>query len=191
MKYIIAIVAFVAMIAGVWWSFEVSQESAEEAEVVMCTMDAQQCPDGSFVGRTGPNCEFVCPPPPDVPVDLQAHIESKADLIVLATPVPLQTITSPLQISGEARGYWFFEGDFPVVLTDWDGLIIAEGFATAQGEWMTEAFVPFTAELEFISPYMVDGPEFMQRGSLILQRDNPSGLPENDDALEITVRFAP
>ena len=25
---------------------------------VMCTMDAMQCPDGSYVGRTGPNCEF-------------------------------------------------------------------------------------------------------------------------------------
>ena len=26
-----------------------------------CTMDALLCPDGSYVGRTGPNCEFVCP----------------------------------------------------------------------------------------------------------------------------------
>ena len=30
-------------------------------EIVACTMDAKQCPDGSYVGRTGPNCEFVCP----------------------------------------------------------------------------------------------------------------------------------
>lgn len=30
-------------------------------EPVFCTMDAMQCPDGSYVGRTGPNCEFVCP----------------------------------------------------------------------------------------------------------------------------------
>jgi len=28
---------------------------------VACTMDAKQCPDGSYVGRSGPNCEFVCP----------------------------------------------------------------------------------------------------------------------------------
>lgn len=27
-----------------------------------CTMDAKQCPDGSYVGRTGPKCEFaMCP----------------------------------------------------------------------------------------------------------------------------------
>ena len=29
--------------------------------VVACTADAMQCPDGSWVGRTGPNCQFVCP----------------------------------------------------------------------------------------------------------------------------------
>jgi hypothetical protein len=29
-------------------------------EPVACTEEARQCPDGSYVGRTGPNCEFVC-----------------------------------------------------------------------------------------------------------------------------------
>ncbi len=29
---------------------------------VMCTMEAKQCPDGSYVGRQGPKCEFAaCP----------------------------------------------------------------------------------------------------------------------------------
>jgi hypothetical protein len=28
-----------------------------------CTEEAKQCPDGSYVSRTGPKCEFVCPPP--------------------------------------------------------------------------------------------------------------------------------
>jgi len=31
--------------------------------LVACTMDAMMCPDGSYVGRSGPNCEFVCPIP--------------------------------------------------------------------------------------------------------------------------------
>jgi len=31
-------------------------------EPVFCTQEAKQCPDGSFVGRTGPKCEFAaCP----------------------------------------------------------------------------------------------------------------------------------
>ncbi|MBI2443206.1 MAG: hypothetical protein HYV40_04860 [Candidatus Levybacteria bacterium] len=32
------------------------------ANQTVCTQDAKQCPDGSWVGRTGPNCEFAsCP----------------------------------------------------------------------------------------------------------------------------------
>ncbi len=33
-------------------------------EQVMCTQEAMMCPDGSYVGRTGPKCEFTpCPEP--------------------------------------------------------------------------------------------------------------------------------
>lgn len=122
--------------------------------------------------------------------DVEEHIASKADLIVLDTPAPESVITSPLSLAGMARGYWYFEASFPITLTNWDGLIIAEGYATASGDWMTEDFVPFTASLEFTSPYSVGDPDFMKNGTLILQKDNPSDLPENDDALEIPVRFA-
>jgi hypothetical protein len=107
----------------------------------------------------------------------------KTDLIRLDYPRPNQEIESPFAIRGEARGYWFFEASFPIVLTDWDGLIIAQGIATAQGEWMTEDFVQFEAVLEF------EKPEYSNKGTLILRKDNPSGLPENDDALEVPIIF--
>jgi hypothetical protein len=29
--------------------------------VTVCSADARMCPNGTYVGRTGPNCEFVCP----------------------------------------------------------------------------------------------------------------------------------
>ena len=33
-----------------------------ESELRACTMDAKLCPDGSAVGRTGPDCTFpACP----------------------------------------------------------------------------------------------------------------------------------
>ena len=111
----------------------------------------------------------------------------KQDLIRVSKPRPNELIKSPLEIKGEARGYWFFEGDFPVILTDWDGRIIAEHYATAQGEWMTEDFVPFEGLLEFEKPKIIG--EFAKRGTLIFQKDNPSGLPEHDDALEFTIFF--
>ncbi|MBL7053145.1 MAG: hypothetical protein ISS02_00570 [Candidatus Portnoybacteria bacterium] len=107
----------------------------------------------------------------------------KMDLIRIDNPRPNQVIGSPLIIEGEAKGSWFFEGDFPVILTNWDGLIIAEGYATAQSDWMTDEFVRFKAEIEFEKPGLYN------RGSLILRKDNPSGLAENDDALEIPIFF--
>ncbi len=107
----------------------------------------------------------------------------KQDMIILNQPRPNQEISSPLVVEGEARGMWFFEADFPVVLTDWDGKIISVGIARAEGDWMTEDFVKFRAELEF------EKPEYKNNGSLILRKDNPSDLPENDDALEIPIYF--
>lgn len=121
-------------------------------------------------------------PPQSYPVTTTTRGES--DLIRLHTPKNNQTITSPLTISGTARGNWFFEDTFPIVLTDWDGKIIAQGYASADGEWMTTEYVPFTATLPFTTP------EYGERGSLILQKNNASGLPQHDDAVEITVRFA-
>ena len=94
------------------------------------------------------------------------------------------SISSPITITGEARGYWFFEASFPIIIVDWDGRIIAEHYATAEGDWMTEEFVPFTATVEFETPSAIG---IINRGAIILKNDNLSGLPENDRALEIPI----
>jgi len=109
------------------------------------------------------------------------------EAMVLTEPLSGTTVTSPLLIRGKARGTWFFEGSFPVVLTDWDGRIIAEHYVTAQSDWMTEDWVPFEGELSFEMPQDVG--DFSSRGALILRKDNPSGLPEHDDARELTIFF--
>ncbi len=116
----------------------------------------------------------------------------KEDRIVLNAPLPGEVVSSPLRIQGRARGGWYFEGDFPVLLTDWDGRIVARGIASAEREWMTEEFVPFSCRLEFNAPAFGQGetPAFAQRGTLILRKDNPSDNPALDDALEVPVRFA-
>lgn len=106
----------------------------------------------------------------------------KQDIIRIDSPRPNQIVGSPLVISGSARGPWFFEASFPVRLLDENGDELASGIATAEGEWMTEEFVPFTAELEFL--LLGNG-----KGTLILEKDNPSGLPENDDSLIVPVEF--
>ena len=39
---------------------KISPKQAPQA--IACTQEAKACPDGSYVSRTGPNCEFsICP----------------------------------------------------------------------------------------------------------------------------------
>jgi len=108
----------------------------------------------------------------------------KSNLIKVFKPRPSEEVISPLQITGEARGYWYFEASFPVELRDANGNVLVSYYATAEDEWMTEEFVPFKTTLEFAEPTTA-------AGVLILRKDNPSGLPEHDDALIVPVRFAP
>lgn len=133
---------------------------------------------------------------PSIPAQSQeAEFHSqKGEVIYVEIPQAESKIESPLVVRGRARGQWFFEASFPLVLTDWDGRIIAQSYAQAQGNhasggvnWMTTEYVPFEGTLVFENPSW--DAEFSKRGALIFQKDNPSGLPENDDAVELTVFF--
>jgi len=107
----------------------------------------------------------------------------KSNLIRVSNPRPNQIIQSPLAIDGEARGFWFFEASFPVKILNERGEVVVQGLAQAQGDWMTENFVQFRAELVFPAPST-------EKGNLVLEKDNPSGLPEHVDELRIPIRFS-
>lgn len=107
--------------------------------------------------------------------------EAKKDIIVVDTPLKDMTVSSPFVVSGKARGYWFFEASFPIELRDTHGNVLETIIAQAQGEWMTTEFVPFTANLIFTKP------SSPMSAVLVFKKDNPSGLPENDDSIEIPI----
>lgn len=109
-------------------------------------------------------------------------VSSVHPLLSVTQPSPNTTVSSPLTVTGEARGYWYFEASFPVRLLDGNGLEIAVAPAQALGEWMTEDFVPFSVVLNFAPPTT-------STGTLILEKDNPSGEPANDDSIHIPVLF--
>lgn len=92
-------------------------------------------------------------------------------------------ITSPLVVKGEAKGTWFSEGSFPVVLTDGDGLIISETQTTVNSNWLTDDYVNFEAYLEFENPEV-----FKTNGHLIFQNANNTETLE-ESAYEIIVNF--
>lgn len=100
--------------------------------------------------------------------------------IQVFSPKSDDTVASPLAIVGRVPGNWSFEANFPVILQDSEGNIIAQGPAQVLGDWMTEDMVPFSAVLTWTSTERGDG-------TLILQKSNPSGLPENDDSVSIAI----
>jgi len=108
----------------------------------------------------------------------------KEDLIVVLFPTPGEIISSPLLVQGRARGTWFFEASFPVKLFDAERreVPLDPPYIMATENWMTEDFVPFNATLTFSRPQT-------ETGFLVLYKDNPSGLPQFDDKIEIPVRF--
>ncbi len=109
---------------------------------------------------------------------------TKDPLVVVETPQPGDSVMSPLIVTGTAKGPWFFEGSFPVHLLDALGSELAVVPAQAQGDWMSEGYVPFQANLTF-------NVERAQYGTLIFKKDNPSGLPENDAEFRVAVWLEP
>lgn len=106
-----------------------------------------------------------------------------ANLITADTPLINAEVSSPLAISGQARGTWYFEASFPVEILDASGKQIAIAPAQAQSNWMTEEFVPFALSLPF--PAQPAG----SSGTIVLHKDNPSGEPARDQSISIPVTF--
>jgi len=106
----------------------------------------------------------------------------KANLIKIDNPRPNQIIESPLFVKGRARGSWYFEADFPIKLFDDNDFLLGTTPAHALEDWMAEDFVAFSATISFAVPSIL-------KGRLVLEKDNPSGLPEHADALIIPVYF--
>jgi hypothetical protein len=106
--------------------------------------------------------------------------------IQILTLRPDAAIKSPLTIGGTARGTWFFEASFPVQLFDANNKLIAKSTAQADGEWMTENFVPFTTEIGWSTT-----PE-TKTGYLLFKADDPSGGENPERAgkeWKVPVRF--
>jgi hypothetical protein len=111
--------------------------------------------------------------------NIEEQIESD---VVLTVPVINTVISSPVTISGKARGNWFFEASLPIEIIDSTGKVLGQGPAQAQSNWMTADYVDFLAEISFNVPET-------EKGFILIKKDNPSGLPEYDASIAIPVFF--
>ncbi|MBU0661278.1 Gmad2 immunoglobulin-like domain-containing protein [Patescibacteria group bacterium] len=112
---------------------------------------------------------------------IQFELGQKKASFRLTSPEEYAYIESPVYYAGEAVA-WYFEGDFPVTLYDAEGVVLGRSYATAQDDWMSYEFVPFVGSLTF-------NPATTATGTLVFSKDNPSGLPEYDEQVAITVKF--
>jgi len=110
------------------------------------------------------------------------EVVDMSDLIVVTSPRENEAVKSPLRITGEARGSWFFEASFPIKIYDENGAILGTAVAEALTDWMTDDFVPFQATLNFDAPAQGEG-------FIIFENDNPSGLPENAKSMKLPITF--
>lgn len=104
------------------------------------------------------------------------------EVFQLEKPLVGEVLLSPLEIRGRIRGNWFFEAQFPVRLLDANGNELGRSIVSADGEWMTTEFVSFHATLVFSESKTAIG-------TLIFEKDNPSGLPKHSAEIRLPIRL--
>jgi hypothetical protein len=113
----------------------------------------------------------------------------KAEDVILETALPTWNgdLSLPAEIKGKAKGTMFFEGSFPVYIKNADNEILYTSLATAQGEWMTEDYVPF--EIVFTQDNKNSNSTKKTKPIyLIFEKDNPSGLEEFSGSIKFILQ---
>ena len=108
------------------------------------------------------------------------YTNTSEDSIFITSPKPAADVTSTIVVHGFARGNWYFEAVFPMVVLNQSGLVIGQGQGKAGADWTTNSFVPFTAEVDLQTPYT-------GAAEVILKNDNASGDPARDASVSFPV----
>jgi hypothetical protein len=91
-------VVLLIIIAGIAYFTWPKRPNDQSGDGVACTQEARLCPDGSYVGRTGPNCEFAaCPGASSTANDLWQTITDASSGVTFSYPTTLTThYTTPV-----------------------------------------------------------------------------------------------
>lgn len=119
----------------------------------------------------------------DISGDVKAneYTSEKGIKILVDTPTKNESVSVPFTVSGQVPGNWSFEASFPIELLDKNGNSLTTIPAHLTGDWMTTNLVPFT--LTFDATDL----DYVGKATVVLHKDNPSGLPENDDSVTIDI----
>lgn len=176
---IVGVIVIGAVAAVLWWNFVPrsststinSYEDCAAAGNPIMESYPEQCAAG---GKTFTR---------DISVDVKSneYISGKGVKILVDTPTKNQSVSVPFIVSGQVPGNWSFEASFPVELLDKNGNSLTTIRAQLTGDWMTTDLVPFTVTFDATDL------DYVGKASLVLHKDNPSGLSENDDSITIDI----
>ncbi|HUO56180.1 MAG TPA: Gmad2 immunoglobulin-like domain-containing protein [Candidatus Paceibacterota bacterium] len=96
--------------------------------------------------------------------------------VIVMQPQENAIVGETFDVSGKAPNTWYYEAVFPIQVRDSDDNLIGSGQAQAQSDWTVASLVPFRATITIQDNYSGSA-------TLILLKDNPSGLPQNEDEL--------
>lgn len=101
----------------------------------------------------------------------------------ITSPITNSIVTSPLTVSGTAPAGWMFEGQLNLKVLDSTRKVIGQsaGKEKAPGSWQSGKPVGFTGTATFATSDTT--------GFLVIEADNPSGLPENAKSYEVPIKF--
>lgn len=188
---IIGLLAVVVIAAVTIFVSSLSRPSSPTpgGQMQACTMEAMICPDGTAVGRTGPNCEFAaCPSTePNQPTESSARC-TPANLTI-NQPTPGFKVAFPLTVAGVVNNssnkdcsWTLFEGQAGhIVVKDETGAIVGEGPLTTMGDWMTDGPVQVQGRIELSA--QPSGHVL----TLMVTEEDPSG---QSDPQQIILRLA-
>jgi hypothetical protein len=141
---------------------------------IAMTPTSKEAPKDTTQNRDTPKVEKI------------TYTNTTTDLIQVELPFPGAVVGKDFSVIGRARGNWFFEASFPIEVLDKDGKSLAISIAQPQNgeEWMTTNFVNFKSDIKIPQTYI--GP-----ATLVLRKDNPSGLAEHDASISfpITIEY--
>lgn len=180
-KGILVVIILIIIALLVWFGFFKTEENQYQnilsfedclnAGLPVMESNPRQCrtPDGRTYAEELPREE-----------DKITYTNASEDIITVESPLPGSVTGKEFLIVGEARGNWYFEASFPVTILDKDGNKLVETHAEAQSEWMTTNFVNYRADIVVPEAYIGEA-------TVVLHKDNPSGLSENDASVSYPI----
>lgn len=130
-------------------------------------------------------CALIFVPAPNKSGALKENYTTSPDgHVQVRNPAAGEAITSPVVVSGSVTGGgWFFEGTFLIRVIDADGTVLGGDQAkAAQGAWTSTGTVLFSGIIPFSAPHS-------KAGTVVFSKDNPSGLPQNNESFSVPVQF--